>query len=670
MQVIIILREIIYGKMFNMEELHAVGSEGPSTKVKEILQNKVVNVSSKDEQGKTALHYACQKGQFEIVKNLINRGADINIQTISKKTPLHLATERGSQEIVNFLLSKGASVNAKTNFGTQPLHTAAENGYYEIAETLIDHGAEIGCKIIDHNLTQLLLAVKNKNTYIAEMLLKQGANPNHQIGYVTPLTQAIKNQDVEMIKILVKNGVDPNLDLIDRKIVKSKYPVEYKSVWEFESNEIFGGGTPLFTAIRTDNFEIIKYLVEQGADVNARRNLTQETPMTLAIQRTCLFKNLRKIDKCKELEQIVKLMVENGYDMKFDANNTKFPLIAVMSLKMTNLAEYLIKKGANLNAIVGDKPLLFWALFNRLSKIARILIEKGANVHHKLVKGFDPLEIGCTPLHAACHYGNLGLVKILVDKGVDINAKDITHSTPLHYALNTIHFKKASKMKTLIAYFLIKKGSDVDCFDDSNMTPLIYAVKNGQLELVKILVQKGAKVEAGPDYYGRNLLFNTVEVGNFEIAKCLVENGANLNFQETTFGNTPLHVAIKKQSMEIIQLLLDNGADLNLKNQRNQTPLDLQKSICYDQEILDKIIQKMIKDKENSEIAEESRAKRFKFEDCVICYEPRHDMFVLNPCGHAKTCEACCIKILHLHETNMSCPVCREKVTSYVKADF
>ena len=109
---------------------------------------------------------------------------------------------------------------------------------------------------------------------------------------------------------------------------------------------------------------------------------------------------------------------------------------------------------------------------------------------------------------------------------------------------------------------------------------------------------------------------------------------------------------------------------MNLKNQRNQTPLDLQKSICYDQEILDKIIQKMIKDKENSEIAEESRAKRFKFEDCVICYEPRYDMFVLNPCGHAKTCEACCIKILHLRETNTSCPVCREKVTSYVKADF
>ena len=218
-----------------------------------------------------------------------------------------MATKKGSLEIVNFLLSKGASVNAKTKFSTQALHMAAENGHYEIAKTLIDHDAEVDCKTIDHNLTPLLLAVKNKNKDIATILLKKGANPNHKIGYVTPLTQAIENQDLGMVKLLVENCADINLNLLDREVLRDRtYRDKYASQVEFESNVIFGGGTPLFAAVRTDNFDIIKYLVEQGADVNARRDLTDETPMTLAISRTIMFKGHRRIKKCKELEAIVK----------------------------------------------------------------------------------------------------------------------------------------------------------------------------------------------------------------------------------------------------------------------------------------------------------------------------------------------------------------------------
>ena len=626
LQVIIILRENIHGKMVNMEKLHAAGYEGSSTKkVKEILQNKVVNVNSKDEQGKTALHYACQKGQFEIVKILINRGADINIQTISKKTPLHLATKKGKFEIVKFLLSKGALVNAKTKFGTQPLHMAAENGYCEIAETLIDHGADVDCKIIELNFTPLLLAVKNKSNDIANLLLQKGANPDHQIvgpvgkGHVTPLTQAIENQDLEMVNILIEKS-----------------------------------GTSLFTAIRESNLGNIKYLVENGT--NFKVKIGPEIERT-AMDLVFLYYWEKRLD----YKNIVKIFVENGYDL---ANADDKTLIRAIKLNMSDLTEYLIEKGANPNANDQYSPLIYAIIYCNF-RIAKKLIEKGADVHRKFPYG----QFGCgsnnTPIHMACFYSQLTIVKILVKRGVNINAKNDQGRTPLH-VISSIEAKTATK----IAKILIDNGSKVDGIDASNKSPLYYAVEENNLEIVKLLVEKGAKVEGGLDCYGRNPLYRSIENGNLEMAKFLIENGANLNLQATNSGNTPLHLAINRRSMEMIQLLLDNGADLNLKNMKNQTPLDLQKSICCNQEILDKIIQRLIKDKENSEIAEEPRGKRFKFEDCVICYEPRYDMFVLNPCGHAKTCEACCIKILHLRETNTSCPVCREKVTSYVKADF
>ena len=75
----------------------------------------------------------------------------------------------------------------------------------------------------------------------------------------------------------------------------------------------------------------------------------------------------------------------------------------------------------------------------------------------------------------------------------------------------------------------------------------------------------------------------------------------------------------------------------------------------------------MIKDKENSaknSSEGEPEQKKFKFDDCVICFEPRFEMFVLNPCGHAKTCEACCDKIVSGSKT---CPICRSRVTQFMK---
>ena len=66
----------------------------------------------------------------------------------------------------------------------------------------------------------------------------------------------------------------------------------------------------------------------------------------------------------------------------------------------------------------------------------------------------------------------------------------------------------------------------------------------------------------------------------------------------------------------------------------------------------------------------EPDSKRHKFEDCVICYSPRHEMFVMNPCGHAKTCEICCLKIMYLPQIGTTCPICSENVTSYVKAFY
>ena len=76
----------------------------------------------------------------------------------------------------------------------------------------------------------------------------------------------------------------------------------------------------------------------------------------------------------------------------------------------------------------------------------------------------------------------------------------------------------------------------------------------------------------------------------------------------------------------------------------------------------------MIKNKQVENGINPPKAKRIKLDDCVICCTPRDEIFVFHPCGHAKTCESCTLKIMYKSDITSNCPVCRQKVDTYVKA--
>ena len=79
------------------------------------LENKDVNINRVDDGGLTALHYACSNGTRDIVKRLLDKGADVTITTNRGVTPLHNAVSTGSKEIIKMLVEKGADINATDN---------------------------------------------------------------------------------------------------------------------------------------------------------------------------------------------------------------------------------------------------------------------------------------------------------------------------------------------------------------------------------------------------------------------------------------------------------------------------------------------------------------------------------------------------------------------------
>jgi ankyrin repeat protein len=113
------------------------------------IQPKLINTFSND--GFTPLGLACFFGHFEIVKYLVERGAEVNIPSSNsfKVAPIHSATAISNYEITELLIKNGADVNAKQQSGVTPLHSAAHNGKIEITKLLVKHGADVNAKTVD-----------------------------------------------------------------------------------------------------------------------------------------------------------------------------------------------------------------------------------------------------------------------------------------------------------------------------------------------------------------------------------------------------------------------------------------------------------------------------------------------------------------------------------------
>lgn len=103
---------------------------------------RIDNVNQKNDYGGTLLHYASGNEHFEMVQELINQGADVNVKRYDMITPLWLAVHRGYPKITQFLIAQGSDVNVCDDCKVSTLHLASMNGDPEIVQELLNNGAD------------------------------------------------------------------------------------------------------------------------------------------------------------------------------------------------------------------------------------------------------------------------------------------------------------------------------------------------------------------------------------------------------------------------------------------------------------------------------------------------------------------------------------------------
>ncbi|POM58451.1 Ras-specific guanine nucleotide-releasing factor [Phytophthora palmivora] len=182
----------------------------------------------------------------------------------------------------------------------------------------------------------------------------------------------------------------------------------------------------------------------------------------------------------------------------------------------------------------------------------------------KQVFGFIPVSGKGSPLHAAVHNGQLGMVNYLISKGVDTNLCNHKGRRPLHVV-------KQSMDMALIIQSLTDAGADIDATERHGLTPLMFMCSRSSLEGSATLLALGADVRRVAWSNGFSALEFAVKSEHTELVELCLSKGANPN-APTLDGSTSLHLAAAVAHTDIILRLLQGGANPNIQNRYGQTP--------------------------------------------------------------------------------------------------
>ncbi|OGX54262.1 MAG: hypothetical protein A2267_01975 [Omnitrophica WOR_2 bacterium RIFOXYA12_FULL_38_10] len=168
-------------RVSHCSEIHEAAKKGDVVKLREILDREPSLLTTKDEIGKTPLHWAAGKNQLEVIKVLLDEyHIDVNIRNANNGTPLHVAASQANPQAVLILIEHGAEIDARTLNNSTPLHFAiiksGKPGHIEAAKILIEHGADVNAKT-DDGVTPLTMALFRRNTEISDLLKSKGAKP-------------------------------------------------------------------------------------------------------------------------------------------------------------------------------------------------------------------------------------------------------------------------------------------------------------------------------------------------------------------------------------------------------------------------------------------------------------------------------------------------------------
>ncbi|KAH3835815.1 uncharacterized protein LOC127876270 [Dreissena polymorpha] len=542
-------------------------------------------------------HVAAREGQHQVFKFLLETGVRTDLQAKGQNTFLHIAAFNGWTEIIRVINAKSTQLLNQTNLKSfTPAHLAAKSGHVDALLYLLEIGEDYLATTIDKRTYVHLAAFSGTREMLTvlcrkypDLISKSDVDGN------TPLHDAAAGGNVEIFNDLIQYGLSPfttNADgatvLHDAcfygKLEMVKFIcLNYSDLINVRTDI---GLTPVFGAALGGYLDIMKYMLERGAELEIlskeNSSLLHEAAFTGKLEMVQFLaqkfpnmvnrRNLRSFMPCHfaaqegHLEVLLYLLPKQPSDFPVTKEKQTIMHIAAYN-KMLPIVKYICQKFPSLMQLAdsdGANPL-HYAARGGSTEVFDYLIEKGLDPESKT-------HAESTVLHLAAYDGNHAMVIHICEKFSKlVHTLDSTGHSPAHYA--------AGSGELPLLLNILEYGVDPRQKAGNGATLLMKAAWNGKPEMVQYLCTSYPDLKEKKDVLGCDCLHYAACGGHVHVIQYLIEEGLD-PFSTSTEGHTILQVAVYHGKMKTVKFLSKRFPQLLYKEDQNgKNALDYAKQV-------------------------------------------------------------------------------------------